>query len=90
MCYCTVFALYSFEFEGNFRVQACGGCGRAIYRWVLRYEFFFLLGGGGGLIFGGAYFQNFTVCLCLIRPCCLSMIFQIAGDFFSDSIDPIM
>ena len=53
-------------------------------------SFFFFWGGGGGLIFGGAYFQNFTVCLCLIRPCCLSMIFQIAGDFFSDSIDPIM
>ena len=65
MCYCTVFALYSFEFEGNFRVQACGGCGRAIYRWVLRYEFFFFWGGGGlyleGLIHGGAYFRNFTV-----------------------------
>ena len=56
MCYCTVFALYSFEFEGNFRVQASGGCGGTIYRRVLRYDFFFLLGGGrGGLIFGGAY-----------------------------------
>ena len=25
MCYCTVFALFSFEFEGNFRVQASEG-----------------------------------------------------------------
>ena len=25
MCYCTVFALFYFEFEGNFRVQALGG-----------------------------------------------------------------
>ena len=59
MCYCTVFALYSFEFEGNFRVQTCGGCGRAIYRWVLRYEFFFLLGGGGGGVFLWGLFSEF-------------------------------
>ena len=25
MCYCTVFALFYFEFEGNFQVQAPGG-----------------------------------------------------------------
>ena len=25
MCYCTVFALFYFEFGGNFRVQAPGG-----------------------------------------------------------------
>ena len=25
MCYCTVFALFYFEFEGNFQVQALGG-----------------------------------------------------------------
>ena len=25
MCYCTVFALFYFEFEDNFRVQALGG-----------------------------------------------------------------
>ena len=56
----TVFALFYFVFEGNFQVQAPGGA----YIWrggltegFLRYEF-------GGLIFGifgGAYFQNFTV-----------------------------
>ena len=51
MCYCTVFALFYFEYEGNFRVQAPGGfyLKGTIYRRVfLRYEF-------GGLIFGGAY-----------------------------------
>ena len=53
----TVFALFYSVFEGNFQVQAPGGA----YIWrgdltegFLRYEF-------AGLIFGGAYFQNFTV-----------------------------
>ena len=52
----TVFALFYFAFEGNFQVQAPG---RAyIWRGDLtegfwRYEF-------GGLVFGGAYFRNFT------------------------------
>ena len=53
----TVFSLFYFVFEGNFRVQAPRGA----YIWrgdltegFLRYRF-------GGLIFGGAYFQNFTV-----------------------------
>ena len=53
----TVFALFHFVFEGNFQVQAPGGA----YIWrgdltegFLRYDF-------GGLIFGGAYFRNFTV-----------------------------
>ena len=66
MCYCTVFALFCFEFEGSFQVQAPGGL--------------YLGGGGGdltgvscvtsmgdlyleGLIRGGAYFRNFAVCL---------------------------
>ena len=53
-----VFALFYFELEGNFQVQAPGG-GGDIWRGdltegFLRYEF-------GGLIFGGAYFRNFTV-----------------------------
>ena len=53
----TVFALFYFVLEGNFQVQApLGAC---IWRGdltegFLRYEF-------GGLIFGGAYFRNFTV-----------------------------
>ena len=53
----TVFTLFYFVFEGNFQVQASRGA----YIWrgdstegFLRYEF-------GGLIFGGAYFRNFTV-----------------------------
>ena len=53
----TVFSLLYFVFEGNFRVQAPWGA----YIWrgnltegFLRYKF-------GGLIFGGAYFRNFTV-----------------------------
>ena len=52
----TVFALFYFVFEGNFQIQAPGGA----YIWrgdltdgFLRYKF-------GELIFGGAYFRNFT------------------------------
>ena len=52
----TVFALFYFVFEGNFQVQAPGGA--YIWRGDLtegfwRYEF-------GGLVFGAAYFRNFT------------------------------
>ena len=53
----TIFVLFYYVFGGNFQVQAPW---RA-YIWrgdltegFLHYEF-------GGLIFGGAYFQNFTV-----------------------------
>ena len=53
------FSLFYFVFEGNFQVQAPRGA----YIWrgdltegFLRYEF-------GGLIFGEAYFRNFTVSL---------------------------
>ena len=59
----TVFALFYFVFEGNFQVQAPGGA----YIWrgdlkegFLRYEC-------GGLIFGGAYFWNFTVSLAICK-----------------------
>ena len=54
-CFCTVFALLYFEFEGNIQVQAPGGLyfERRFKGGFLRYEF-------GGLIFGGAYFRNFT------------------------------
>jgi len=52
-----VFALFYFVFEGNFPTTSPRGA----YIWwgdltegFLRYEF-------GGLIFGGAYFRNFTV-----------------------------
>ena len=53
----TVFALFYFIFEGNFQVE--GPLGAYFWRGdltegFLHYEF-------GGLIFGGAYFRNFTV-----------------------------
>jgi len=55
----TVFALFCFVFEGNFPHTSPRGA----YIWrgdltegFLRYKF-------GRLIFGGAYFRNFTVCL---------------------------
>ena len=54
----TVFASFYFVFEGNFPSTSPWGA----YIWrgdltdgFLRYQF-------GGLIFGGAYFRNFTVC----------------------------
>ena len=57
----TVFALLYFVFEGNFQVQEQVPPGVGAYIWrgdltkgFFRYEF-------GGLIFGGAYFRNFTV-----------------------------
>ena len=64
VCYCTVFALFYFEFEGNFQVQAPGG----IYlegRFNRRVFNVTSLGGLylDGLIHGGAYFRNFTVSL---------------------------
>ena len=53
----TIFALFYFVFEGNFPSTSPWGA----YIWrgdltegFLHYEF-------GGLIFGGAYFRNFTV-----------------------------
>ena len=48
----AVFALIYFVFEGNFQVQAPGRL--ILTEGFLRYEI-------GGLIFGGAYFRNFTV-----------------------------
>ena len=56
MCYCTNFALFYFEFEGNLRVQVPGACvwRGDLSQGFLCYEF-------GGLIFEGAYFRNFMV-----------------------------
>ena len=56
MCYCTVFALFYFEFEGNSRVQAPEGLHLEgdLSEGFLRYEI-------GGLTHGEAYFRNFTV-----------------------------
>ena len=53
----TVFALFYFVFEGNFQVQAPRGA--FIWRGDLTEGF--LRYRSGGLIFGGAYFRNFTV-----------------------------
>ena len=56
MCYCTVFALLYFEFEGNFQEQVLWG----LYLEGRFNGVFFALR-VGGLIFGGAYFWNITV-----------------------------
>ena len=55
MCYCIVFALFYFEFEGNFEYMPSGAC---IWRGELSEGF--CVTSLGGLIFGGAYFRNFT------------------------------
>ena len=52
----TVFALFYFVFEGNFQVQPPGGA----YIWRGDLTEGFLLYEFGGLVFGGAYFRNFT------------------------------
>ena len=72
MCYCTVFALFYFKFEGNFQVQAPGDL-------YLEGRFnggFLTFGVRGGLyleelIHGGAYFRIFTA----IINCFLGFIF---------------
>ena len=67
-----VFALFYFVFEGNFPSTSPRG---GLYlrgdltEGVLRYRF-------GGLIFGGAYFRNFTLfleCKLLLVKCILYM-----------------
>ena len=57
----TVFALFYFVFEGNFQVQGPGvGGGGGLYLEGRFNGGFFALQ-IWGLIFGGAYFRNFTV-----------------------------
>ena len=54
-----MFALFYFVFEGKFQEQALRGAyirRSDLTEGFLRYDF-------GGLIFGGAYFRNFTVFL---------------------------
>ena len=53
----TVFALFYFVFEGNFLSTSPRGA----YTWKGDLTEGFLRYRCGGLIFGGAYFQNFTV-----------------------------
>ena len=55
----TIFALFYFEFEGNFRRTSPRGA----YIWRGDLTEGFLCYWFGGLIFGGAYFRNFTVLL---------------------------
>ena len=53
----TVFSLFYFVFEGNFpSTSPRGGGGAYIWRGDLTEDL-----AVGGLIFGGAYFRNFTV-----------------------------
>ena len=52
-----VFGSFYFVFEGNFQLQAP----RRAYIWRSDLTEGFLLYEFGGLIFGGAYFRNFTV-----------------------------
>ena len=62
MCYYTVFPLFYFEFKGNLRVQVPVG----LYlegQFLGRFFELRVWGGGGRVIFGGAYFWNFTACL---------------------------
>ena len=74
MCYCTVFALFYFKFEGKSQVQAPG----ALYlegRFNGGFLTFRVRGRGAlyleELIHGGANFRNFTV----IINCLLGFIF---------------
>ena len=55
-CKFTVFALFYFVFEGNSKYKPVGGL---YLKGQLNGGFFALP--FGGLIFGGAYFWNFTV-----------------------------
>ena len=59
-----VFALFYFVFEGYFQVQAPRGA------YILRGNLTegFLCYKFGGLIFGGAYFRNFTVYIYTLKP----------------------
>ena len=53
----TIFALFYFVFEGKFQVQALRRglySGGDLTEGFLHYDF-------GELLFGGAYFRNFTV-----------------------------
>ena len=55
----TIFALLYFVLEGNFQVETPGGGGTYIWRGDLTEGFLHCK--FGGLIFGGAYFRNFSV-----------------------------
>ena len=56
MCYCTGFALFYFEFEGNFQVQTPGG----LYLEGRFNEGFFELRVLGAYIWRGSYMEELT------------------------------
>ena len=63
----TVFASFYFVFEGNFPSTSSPGIifgGAILMEGFLHYRF-------GGLIFGGAYFRNFTVYQLINASCFL-------------------
>ena len=64
----TIFALFYFVFDGNFPSTSPRGA----YIWRGDLAEGFLCYWFGGLIFGGAYFRNFTV-FCLSRFYIMSM-----------------
>ena len=75
----TVFALFYFVFEGNFPIASP----REAYIWrgdltegFLRYRI-------GGLIFGGAYFRNFTVAYYIMCGYTGHFLFTVANDPFT-------
>ena len=60
----TIFALFYFVFEGKFQVQVPPGAyirRGDLTEGFLRYDF-------GGLMFGGAYFRNFTLLYQVVHP----------------------
>ena len=61
----TVFALFYFVFEGNFPSTSPRGA----YIWRGDLTEGFLYYRLGGLIFGGAYFRNFTLSLQMLFAC---------------------
>ena len=58
MCYCTVFALLYFEFEGNFRVQAPRGGGGGVFEDAIYRRGFFALRVWEGLYLEGLIFRT--------------------------------
>ena len=56
----TFLLCFTFVFEGKFQVQAPGGL---VFGGAISLRVFALRVWGAGLIFGGAYFRNFTILL---------------------------
>ena len=78
----TVFVLFYFVFEGNFPSTSPWGA----YIWRADLTEGFLRHRFGGLIFGGAYFPNFTVCLFTLYRLALRRRKNHTGSGFCSSI----